>query len=445
MKALMITAMSSGAGKTVMSCALMAALKKRGLRVQAFKSGPDYIDPMFHTRVLGVESRNLDLFLQGEEGVRKSFATAEGDFAIVEGAMGFYDGIGGGTVASAWDLTCCLNLPAILTLRPQGNGVTLAAQIRGLQAFRSESHIAGLLLSDCSEQRAKTLSTILERECGLPVLGALPHMSEAELKSRHLGLLTAAEIADFQERIERLAKQIEETADLDRLLAITAEINLPGEKSVQTARPVNCRIAVARDEAFCFLYSDNLKALQRAGAELVFFSPLRDLHLPEADGLYLCGGYPELYAEQLADNTKMRADIREWLQNGKPTVAECGAFLYLQQSLEDTVGKVWKMCGALPGQGYRTEHLQRFGYVTLVAEDDSLLFRRGDRIPAHEFHYWDSTENGNALCAQKMDGKNRRCGFATETLYAAFPHLHFGGTLPMAERFAAACVRGREQ
>ena len=459
MKAFMISAMQSGAGKTVMSCALMAALKRRGLQVQAFKSGPDYIDPMFHSRVLGVESRNLDLFLQGEAGVRRSFASRQGDVALVEGAMGYYDGLNGGTEASAWDLARILQLPTFLVLRPKGSGITLAAQVCGMQRFRPESRIAGLLLCDCSERQAGYFRGILERECGLPVLGYLPTMEEAQLESRHLGLLTAAEIEGFQQRFERIAEQAERSIDLDRLLELAAETEPAAGNGRQKSSPAErgpvgtvrsgtvrndktrpcCRIAVARDEAFCFHYADNLDALRQAGAELVFFSPLHDTHLPEAEGLWLCGGYPELHAKQLSENNRVRREIRERLLNGCPTVAECGGFLYLQESLEDPEGTAWPMCGALPGRGFKTGKLQRFGYLKLSAENDSLLFRKGEKIPAHEFHYWDSTENGTDLAAEKADGRSWRCGRATDTLYAGFPHLHFGGELPLAERFVKAC------
>ena len=449
MKALMIGAMQSGAGKTVMSCALMAALKRRGLRVLAFKSGPDYIDPMFHSRVLGVESLNLDLFLQGEAGVRRSFASCQGDVALAEGAMGYYDGLNGGTEASAWELAGILDLPTVLVLRPKGSGITLAAQVCGMRTFRPESRIAGLLLCDCSGRRAESLKMILERECGLPVLGYLPPMEEARLESRHLGLLTADEIEDFQTRFDRIAEQTENSVDLDRLLALAAETGSavgnkqPGsEKFRQKAdntRPC-CRIAVARDEAFCFHYADNLEALRQAGAALMFFSPLHDSHVPEAEGLWLCGGYPELYARQLSENKTIQREIRERVLRGCPTVAECGGFLYLQESLEDPEGTAWPMCGALPGCGYKTGRLQRFGYLKLKAEADSLLFRAGEQIPVHEFHYWDSSENGTDLLAEKADGRSWRCGWVSDTLYAGFPHLHFGGELPLAERFVKACA-----
>ena len=456
----MIGAMQSGAGKTVMSCALMAALKRRGLRVQAFKSGPDYIDPMFHSRVLGVESRNLDLFLQGETGVRRSFASRQGDVALVEGAMGYYDGLNGGTEASAWDLARILQLPTFLVLRPKGSGITLAAQVCGMRSFRPESRIAGLLLCDCSERQAGYFRGILERECGLPVLGYLPTMEEAQLESRHLGLLTAAEIEGFQQRFERIAKQAERSIDLDRLLELAAETEPAAgngrqkstlaergpEGTVRSGTERNdktrscCRIAVARDEAFCFHYADNLDALRQAGAEIVFFSPLHDRHLPEAEGLWLCGGYPELHARKLSENTSIRREIRQRVLHGCPTMAECGGFLYLQESLEDLEGTAWTMCGALPGRGFKTGRLQRFGYLKLSAETDSMLFRAGERIPAHEFHYWDSTENGRDLAAEKADGRSWRCGRVNETLYAGFPHLHFGGELPLAERFVKACL-----
>ena len=444
MKSIMIAAMNSGAGKTVVSCSLMAALKKRGFLVQGFKSGPDYIDPMFHSRVLGVNSRNLDLFLQGTEGVRRSFASACGDVAVIEGAMGYYDGLGGGTEASAWELAGLLEVPAILTLRPKGSGITMAAQLHGLQTFRQDSRIAGILLNDCMPRTAERLAPLLERECGLPVLGFLPTMEEARLESRHLGLLTAAEVENFAGRMGTLAAALEENADLDALLALTSE-KKTGRKT-PAAAPVRCRIAVARDEAFCFHYADNLDALRNAGAELCFFSPLRDSALPEqADGLYLCGGYPELYAGRLAQNDRMRAAIGAAILAGLPTVAECGGFLYLQQNLEDMEGERWPMCAALPGEGFRTDRLRRFGYLTMKAGEDSLLFRTGEEVPAHEFHYWDSSENGSAFSARKADGRSWRCGFAGEKLYAAFPHLHFNGTLPMAERFVEACVSGRRR
>ena len=438
MKRIMLSAMHSGAGKTVAVCALLSALKRRGMDVRAYKCGPDYIDPMFHTRVLGVPSRNLDLFLQGEDGVRRSLKQCSGDIAVLEGAMGYYDGVAATADASAWDVAVKTDTPVILVLRPKGVGLSLAAQVRGILQFRQPSQIAGLLLTDCKAHLAEYLTPMLARETGLPVLGYLPPMDEAKLESRHLGLQTPDEIEALTARVETIAAQLERTVDLDRLLTLAAGGEAaPAE--IHTSA-TSCRIAVALDEAFCFTYADSLDALRNAGAELVFFSPLRDKTLPpEIDGLYLCGGYPELYAALLSQNETMRVSVRDAVQKGLATIAECGGFLYLQSSLEDTEGNAFPMCGVLPGAGVRTGCLQRFGYAWLETDTDSMLFRAGERVPVHEFHYWDSTQNGSDLRAVKPNGRQWSCAFATPRLYAGFPHLPLGGETPLAERFVRTC------
>ena len=439
MKRLMLSAMGSGQGKTVMTCGLLRALRRRGLRLRSFKCGPDYIDPMFHSRVLGVPCRNLDLFLMGPAAVRESLLREDCDLCLLEGAMGFYDGVGGTGENSAWDLSRQTETPAVLVLRPGGQSLSLAAQVLGMRRFRPESRIAGLLLTDTKPMLFSHLRPILERETGLPVLGYLPPMEAARLESRHLGLVTAGEISDLQARLDAVADQIEKTVDLRGLLALAAEDD-PLPEDTREA-PVRCRIAVARDEAFCFCYADSLRALRRAGAEIVYFSPLRDRELPEdVQGLYLPGGYPELHAEALSRNETMRASVRGAVEAGVPTVAECGGFLYLGKTLQDPAGRPWPMAGALPGEGYPTGGLRRFGYVTLRAERDSLLLRKGEALPAHSFHHWDTTAPGEDLMAEKpVSGAAWTCGFATKTLYAAFPHLHLGGEAPLAERFAGAC------
>lgn len=445
MKRLMISAMGSGSGKTTVTCGLMMALKNRGLQMRGFKCGPDYIDPMFHSRVLGVPSRNLDLFLQGRTKLLRTLHANAGDMALLEGAMGFYDGISGTTENSAWDIAEITDTPVVLVLRPKGQSITLAAQVLGMQRFREHSHIVGLLLTDCKPMLYAHLAPILTEETGLKVLGYLPPMAEAALESRHLGLLTAAEISDFSKRFSAIAAQMEQTVDLDRLLdlAETGEDCPPWNK--QSKEP-QCRIAVAWDEAFCFYYPDSLEALEDAGAELVYFSPMHDSVLPEpVHGLYLGGGYPELYAKDLSENRPMRQLIQRAVMDQIPMLAECGGFLYLQQTLQDTHGTPWPMVGALPGNGIRTARLQRFGYVNLSADRDSMLFRAGETIPAHEFHYWDCSENGSALLAQKpVAGRSWRCGFVNSAQYTAFPHLHLGGEAPLAQRFVEAARRFKE-
>lgn len=445
----LLSAPASGSGKTMVTCALLAALKQRGLHPCAFKCGPDYIDPMFHRAALGIDSHNLDLFLSREETVKGLYARYRaGHGAVVcEGAMGFYDGVGGTTTqASAWHTADVLDLPVVLVLRPKGASLTLAAQLRGLLSFRTPSHIVGVLLNDCTPALCKSLAPMLEAETGLPVLGCLPHMEAAVLPSRHLGLCTAEEIGDLPRRLETLAAGLEESADLPRLLHLCQRENTAGGflKPVASQDTSSPRIAVARDSAFCFLYPETLDTLTDAGAELVFFSPLEDTALPaNTAGLYLPGGYPELYAKALSQNREMREAVRQAVISVLPTVAECGGFLYLGNSLEEAgTGRALPMVGALPGVGFATGRLVRFGYAQLSAKEDGLLLHAGETVPVHEFHHWDSTQNGAALRAEKpVSGRSWDCGFVGPSLYAAFPHLYFAGRPELARRFVAAAAK----
>ena len=443
MKRLLIAAMASGSGKTVLTCALLRALQRRGIGAESFKCGPDYIDPMFHRRILGLPSHNLDRFLMGAEGVRRVLNRQRAETAVVEGAMGYYDGVNGTTEASAWELAAAEEIPVLLAVRPGSSSVTLAAQLRGMLDFRTPNRIAGLILTMCKPSLFEHLRPVLERETGLPVLGYLPPMKEAELESRHLGLVAADEVKDLSRRFDVIAETLERTADIDRLLSLAGEVR--PRSADRRAVPPACRVAVAWDEAFCFYYEESLARLREAGAELVFFSPLRSETLPAADGLYLGGGYPELYARELSENETMRQSVCEAVNAGLPTLAECGGFMYLQQELTDSDGHTFPMAEALPGRGFPAGRLTRFGYAYLKAAEDSLLFRAGEEIPVHEFHHWDSTENGAALAAEKPNGRRWRCGYASDTLYAAFPHLHLGGEAPLAERFVATAVKYRRE
>ena len=442
----LLAAPRSGSGKTTMTCALLMALKRRGCAPCAFKSGPDYIDPMFHRAVLGVESRSLDLFFSAPETVRTLYAKgAVGHGAAVcEGAMGFYDGLGGvSDRASAWHLADTLDLPVLLVVEPKGQSLTLAAELNGLKNFRTPSHIAGILLNNCTVRMHALLAPMLEKETGLPVLGFLPKLPEAVIGSRHLGLYTAAEVENLQQKLALLADAAEEHIDWPRLLAL-CEKEPPAlpEKAPQPSARV--RIAVAQDEAFCFTYAETLEAFRDAGAEVVFFSPLRDTALPEnIGGLYLPGGYPELHARELSENTSLLREIKQKIESGLPTAAECGGFLYLGQSLTDAEGQSWPMAGVLPGEAKDAGRLVRFGYAALSADSDSMLFRAGESFPIHEFHHWDSTANGTALAAKKpVGGAAWRCGFVNEHFYAGFPHLYWAGT-PLPQRFAAAAENYR--
>ena len=442
----LLAAPRSGSGKTTMTCALLMALKRRGCAPCAFKSGPDYIDPMFHRAVLGVESRNLDLFFSAPETVRTLYAkgAAGHGAAVCEGAMGFYDGLGGvSDRASAWHLADTLDLPVLLVVEPKGQSLTLAAELSGLKSFRTPSHIAGILLNNCTARMHALLAPMLEKETGLPVLGFLPKLPEAVIGSRHLGLYTAAEVENLQQKLALLADAAEEHIDWPRLLAL-CEKEPPALPVQPETPPARVRIAVAQDEAFCFTYAETLEAFRDAGAEVVFFSPLRDTALPEnIGGLYLPGGYPELHARELSENTSLLREIKQKIESGLPTAAECGGFLYLGQSLTDAEGQSWPMVGVLPGEAKDAGRLVRFGYAALSADSDSMLFRAGESFPIHEFHHWDSTANGAALAAKKpVGGAEWRCGFIDEHFYAGFPHLYWAGT-PLPQRFAAAAENYR--
>ena len=442
----LLAAPRSGSGKTTMTCALLMALKRRGCAPCAFKSGPDYIDPMFHRAVLGVESRNLDLFFSTPETVRTLYAkgAAGHGAAVCEGAMGFYDGLGGvSDRASAWHLADTLGLPVLLVVEPKGQSLTLAAELNGLKNFRTPSHIAGILLNNCTVRMHALLAPMLEKETGLPVLGFLPKLPEAVIGSRHLGLYTAAEVENLQQKLALLADAAEEHIDWPRLLAL-CEKEPPALPVQPETPPARVRIAVAQDEAFCFIYAETLEAFRDAGAEVVFFSPLRDTALPEnIGGLYLPGGYPELHARELSENTSLLREIKRKIESGLPTAAECGGFLYLGQSLTDAEGQSWPMAGVLPGEAKDAGRLVRFGYAALSADSDSMLFRAGESFPIHEFHHWDSTANGTALAAKKpVGGAEWRCGFIDEHFYAGFPHLYWAGT-PLPQRFTAAAENYR--
>ena len=442
----LLAAPRSGSGKTTMTCALLMALKRRGCAPCAFKSGPDYIDPMFHRAVLGVESRNLDLFFSAPDTVRTLYArgAAGHGAAVCEGAMGFYDGLGGvSDRASAWHLADTLGLPVLLVVEPKGQSLTLAAELNGLVNFRTPSHIAGILLNNCTARMHALLAPMLEKETGLPVLGFLPKLPEAVIGSRHLGLYTAAEVENLQQKLALLADAAEEHIDWPRLLAL-CEKEPPALPVQPETPPARVRIAVAQDEAFCFTYAETLEAFRDAGAEVVFFSPLRDTALPEnIGGLYLPGGYPELHARELSENTSLLREIKRKIESGLPTAAECGGFLYLGQSLTDAEGQSWPMVGVLPGEAKDAGRLVRFGYAALSADSDSMLFRAGESFPIHEFHHWDSTANGVALAAKKpVGGAEWRCGSVNEHFYAGFPHLYWAGT-PLPQRFAAAAENYR--
>lgn len=441
---ILLAGTGSGCGKTSMTCAILGALATRGEDVASFKCGPDYIDPMFHTKILGIPSRNLDSFLCGDETVKfllHKNSAAHG-LAVIEGVMGFYDGLSGtGTAASSYHLSQLTGTPVVLVVDCSGKSLSLAAEIQGYLRFR-KNNIRAVLLNKVSPHAYPMYKQLVEEHCGVQVLGFLPKLPEAALESRHLGLVTAGEVRDIQAKIALLAEQAAQTIDLDALLALARDAR---ELAVdEIAIPRLCegvRIAVARDKAFCFYYEDNFDLLAELGAELVPFSPLEDAQLPEdIHGLLLGGGYPELYADRLSHNQSMLRGIKNAVNEGLPTIAECGGFLLLCRSLRTADGAEYSMAGALNANAWMTARLSRFGYVTLEAQEDNLLCEKGGTINAHSFHYSDSDNPGGGFVARKP-GKDIQwpCIHTTGTLFAGYPHLHLWGNTGFAGRFIRAC------
>ena len=443
---LLLCAPASGGGKTTMTCAILEALVERGVKPVAFKCGPDYIDPMFHSEVIGAKSRNLDLFFLGRDTTRALLYEngSTGGVSIIEGVMGYYDGIAMTSDASAYDLARETETPAVLILDGRGRALSAAALVKGMATFRSDANIRGVLLNRISPMLYPRLKEAIERETGIHVYGFLPERPDCALESRHLGLVTAAEVAGLREKLSVLAGLVREHVDLEGLLALAHSAPALDAAPMTLPKPAagRPRIAVAKDNAFCFYYADALRLLERLGVELVEFSPLQDTRLPEGSaGLYLGGGYPELYARELSKNTAMLEAVRKAVRGGMPTIAECGGFLYLHETLEDGQGTPRPMAGVIQAPATRTDRLRRFGYVTLTAQREGLLGPAGTALPAHEFHYWESGAPGADFHAQKP--KSERgwdCAYHTETMYAGFPHFHLCAAPDAAARYVAKCA-----
>lgn len=450
----LLTAPASGSGKTLITCGILQALVNRGLKVASFKCGPDYIDPMFHGKVIGTKSRNLDTFFTDAHTTRYLYEknAAGSEIAVVEGVMGYYDGLGGiQTEGSTFDVAHTLELPSILIVNCRGASLSVLATIKGFLEYRKESRICGVLLNQVSSMIYGPLKERIEEELKIRVFGYVPKLPELSLDSRHLGLVLPGEIEALREKLNRLADHLEQTVDLDGMLSFSEKCadtaqTVVGEyknKIRALSLPEAVRIGVAEDDAFCFTYLDNLELLQELGAELVPFSPLHDRQLPEGIcGLILSGGYPELHAEALSRNQSMRDGIREAVVSGMPCIAECGGFLYLHRELEGTDGRFYSMAGVLDARAYRTKRLSRFGYLTLEAKEDQLLGAAGTKIRGHEFHYWDSESCGESFHAKKPAGKREwDCVRGTKTLYAGFPHLFYYSNLEVPRAFLRACFQ----
>ena len=432
----MFAATRSGSGKTTVTCGVLAALKKQNIKVQAYKCGPDYIDPMFHRTVLGINTGNLDTFFAGADAIGRILArdTKDAELIVMEGVMGYYDGVGGTTtMASSYELSKVTKTPVVLIVDAKGASVTLAAIIRGIMEYKKDSRIVGVILNRVSPMFYSRIKHVIETECGIPVLGYLPEDASFAVPSRHLGLLQPDEMQKQRDWVETVAEAARKTIDIDGILEIAAQAEMlqiqkaTGETE-KSKFPAGYRIGVARDAAFSFYYRENLRMLEDMGATLVYFSPLTDAHVSEVDALIFGGGYPELYAKQLYENQSMRASVWQALEAGMPCHAECGGFLYLGKSLADAEGNVYEMVGFLDGAGFRTERLQRFGYVELAPQEAD-AFAVNTVLRGHEFHYWDSTDCGDVCLAWKPLSKQKTypCMVKKKGTFAGFPHLYYAG------------------
>ena len=409
---------------------------------------------MFHSRVIGTKSRNLDTFFTGSE-VTKYLLTRNArdcEIAVMEGVMGFYDGVAGTTTtASAYDLAKVTDTPVILIVNSRGMSVSLAAYVKGFLEYKKDSHIKGVIFNQMSPMLYPRMKKLLEEELGVAVLGYVPKVEDCVIESRHLGLVLPDEIPELKDRLHKLAGVLEETLDIDRILELAGEapdlLDAKPESVTDFRLSEPVRIGVAEDEAFCFFYADNFRLLGEMGAEIVPFSPMEDKQLPDdLDGLLLYGGYPELNGKKLEQNTTMKDMIREKLKAGMPCMAECGGFMYLHGEMEGMDGNFYQMAGVIPGKAYRTPKLSRFGYVTLTQKKPALGMEDFGEIPAHEFHYFDSENCGGDFHAAKPESKRGwDCIHGTDTMLAGFPHLYYYGNPEVPKAFLKKCLAYKKQ
>ncbi len=449
---LVIAGTHSGVGKTTLCMGIMQVLSQSET-VQPYKVGPDYIDPAFHTFITGRPCRNLDSWLLEASTLRflYSRSASHGGVNLVEGVMGLYDGAGAHSrEGSTAQIAKLLGLPVVLVMDGRGMAASAAALVLGYRRYDPEVDLCAVILNNVSsEGHYRLLKEAVERDTGVRVAGYLPPCREIELASRHLGLVPREEVPALREKLAQLGELIRATLDLELLLQLAQRSRpvfaAPPPLPEPSAGAVS--LAVARDAAFSFYYEDNLALLRELGAELFFFSPLEAPRLPEGCcGLYLGGGFPEIFAQELALNSPLKAEIRAAIAAGMPVYGECGGLMYLSEGIKTQEGAFFPMVGAFPGKAEMTDRLQRFGYVELEFKADNLLGKAGEGIRAHEFHYSRlvdmAAENWCFHVSRKRDGVLRDswpCGIRRQQMLAAYPHLHFYSNPTVAVSFLQCC------
>lgn len=430
---IIIAGTSSGSGKTTLTCGILSALKNSIKDLSGCKCGSDFIDPMFHSKILGVPSENIDIFLSKDYALH--MLEKKREFIVIEGVMGYYDGING-TNCSTYDIAAKTGTPVVLVTDCKGMSYSALAQIKGFQDFKKDSNIKAVILNNTKEHTWKALKPYIEN-MGIKALGYMPPL-EKSMPSRHLGLVTPTETENIKQYMKELGNMVGECIDLQTLVEIGTCAKDIHSSYIPPKGNYNVELAVAYDEAFCFYYEANLNMLKDMGCRLIFFSPLRDKKVPNANGLIIGGGYPELYGEALSKNTSMLLSVKENIEKGMPVLAECGGHMYLNKYMEDEKGKAYKVVGVIKGRAEKKQRLVRFGYGVL--KGNNCLYLEKDSINMHEFHYWDCTENGSACRASKpWNNVEWDCIYTYKNLFSGFPHLYYPSCPQFVKRFLERC------
>jgi len=421
----------SGSGKTTISLGIMAALKKRGYRIQPFKCGPDFIDPTLHEVVTGRVSRNLDLRMCGSAWCKDTFVREiyNSDVGIVEGVMGLFDG----GLASSGSLAATLSIPVVLVVDVRSAAESIGAVVKGFETFNPDIDVAGVIFNQVgSKKHEQLINQSVTNYCRSRILGFLPRESMFSIPDRHLGLFMGDESPLKDEKLELLIETIESCIDLDCLLTYKSSLKIDSRKNEDRSdvKGRTLRLGIAQDKAFCFYYQDNIDLLEQNGFEIHFFSPLADTALPpNLDMLYFGGGYPELYSEQLSSNKTMIEDIRKYVHNGGRIYAECGGFMYLGEKLIDQQGQSHSVVGIFPMITQMRNRLSRLGYREATLMKDCLLGQKGEQLYGHEFHYSEIIEMSSEVerIYRLQDGSYE--GYRVKNVMGGYLHLHFGRSL----------------
>ena len=437
---IVVAGASSGSGKTSVACAVCSGLVRRGYSVQPFKVGPDYIDPGHLAAASGREALNLDAWLMGQEGLLRAFASRAADVAVIEGVMGYYDGASGrGDLASTYQVASLLECNVVLVLDASGTARSLAATALGFSRFRKDARVRGVVLNRVKSERHEKMCREAMAESGIEVLGAIPHDPAYSLPSRHLGLVPAREASTFRLTAER-ARAASEFINLDRVLEL-ARAEPVRQRAPPGPGPQKCTVAVALDDSFNFYYPANLEDLRRCGARTVFFSPLSDRKVPDCDGLYIGGGFPEVMAERLSHNRHMLSSVREKIEGGAPAYAECGGLMYLARSIRDKQSHA--MAGVIEADSYMTGKLT-LNYTEGRVVRDCAVSPAPSSFRGHEFHYSRTDAPRDARFAYELSAgegvAGGRDGIVQDGLLASYGHLYFGGGAFAAE-FVRRCVK----